>query len=1154
MPRRLALRFAISSVLYCLPALAQTGEISGTVTDQDGAVVPGAQVVVTETLTAARRALITNGTGNYSAPLLLPGPYTVMVTHEGFKQISRSGIELQVDQQLRLDFALLVGSASEQITIQSEAPVLNTETQAIGQVVQARQIVDLPLLGRNPYALGGLVPGVRIARGVNDLPVDQISTASVSINGARGNQNEYLLDGAPNTGGAQNQPVVYANPDSVQEFNVATNSFSAEFGRAAGGVFNVVTKSGTNAIHFTAYEFLRNNALNANDWFANLGGQKPAPLRFNQFGGVLGGPVVLPRLYNGRNRTFFFVSTELVRFVQGVTYTGTVPSPLELTGDFSHTVNAAGKPIVIYDPFTTRANPNGAGFIRDPFPGNIIPAGRIDPIARKISTFFPAPDTAGNLFTGTNNYIRSDANKIQKNTYSTRLDQYFTDNTRFFTRFSYDDSPWTRASPYGAADPGSPGFGPQDFTRYNAVMEVNHVFSPTLIGTLRASFSRLSNFRGPISQGFDIATLGFPANLAAQAGPPAAFPAILITGYGVASSISNSAGTSALGQTGLIAFGMNNYALQASGSKTFRQHEIRFGGEIRVIQFNSLQTSDTSTQFSFGSAFTQGPNPAQSSSNAGAALATFLLGVPGGSVAPSPALAIQTKYYAGFVQDQWKITRKLTLNLGLRYELETPRTERYNQLTNFDYNAVPPLNASGLNLHGALAFVGVHGVSSYQAKLDPNNFAPRVGFAWNLTPKTVVRGGSGLFYGTNMGVGGAPSTFGITGFATSTSIVTSLDGVTPQVLLNNPYPRGVVNPSGNSLGAATFLGQSVSFYDRNNVTPYSIQWNFDVQRELPKAVLLDIGYVGTRGLKFPSDLTLNQLPEAALALGDDLRTQVPNPFYGQIASGILAAKTVSKAQLLRPYPQFDSVTSVVANWASSKYHALQVKVEKRYSKGFTFLSSYTYSKLMDVSTGPFSGEGLGGGNLQNFYNRRADYGVSSLDQTHRLVVSTVYALPFFQSQAGWLGHALGGWEAGIVGSFYSGSPLGITSAVNGTFSQGGGQRPNWNGHNPALADPTPNRWLDATAFSTPAAYHFGNSPRTFSGARSDWQRGIDLSLHKNTHLTEKLALQIRAESFNLTNTPVFSPPNTSFGSPAFGTVSSVANQPRIVQLALKLIY
>ena len=1152
MPRCLAI---VLGVVCLAPlALAQTGEISGLITDQGGAVIPGAQVTVLGISTGTRRALVTNSVGNYAASSLLPGPYSISVSHEGFKQATRSGVELQIDQQLRLDFSLTIGSNNEQVSVSSDAPVLNTESQAIGQVVQARQIVDLPLLGRNPYALGALVPGVRVSRGVNDLPVDQISTASVSINGGRGNQNEYLLDGAPNTGGAQNQPIIYANPDSVQEFNVATNSFSAEFGRAAGGVFNVVTKSGTNALHFTLYEFLRNNSLNANDWFANLAGQKAAPLRFNQFGGVFGGPVVLPHLYNGRNRTFFFVSTELVRFIQGVTYTASVPNPIELTGDFSHTLNSAGKPVIIYDPQTTRANPNGAGFIRDPFPNNIIPPGRISAIAKKIGTYFPVPDTAGAQYTGTNNYIRNDSNRIQKNTYSTRLDHYFTDNTRIFARFSFDDSPWTRASPYGFGDPGSPGFGPQDFTRDNAVAELTHVFSPTLLGTLRASYSRLSNFRGPISEGFDIGTLGLPSNLAAQIGAPAAFPAIILSGYSVASSIANSSGTNALGQTGLIAFAMNNYSFQATGNKTIRQHEVKFGAEYRTIQFNSLQTGDTSTNFSFSSAFTQGPNPTQSSAVAGAPLATFLLGIPGGGIAPSPALAIETKYYAGFVQDQWRLAKTFTLNLGLRYELETPRTERYNQLTNFDNAAVPQVSATGLNLHGALSFVGVHGVSRHQSALDTNNFAPRVGFAWNVTPKTVIRSGGGLFYGTNMGIGGQPSTFGITGFASATNIVTSLDGVTPIALLNNPYPNGVSAPSGSSLGPATALGQAISFYARNNVTPYSIQWNFDIQRELPGTVLLDLGYVGTRGLKFPSDLQLNQLPDSALALGDRLRTLVNNPFYGQISSGILASKTISQAQLLRPYPQFDTVTSVVANWASSNYHALQAKVEKRYAKGFNFLASYTYSKLMDYSTGPFSGESLGGGALQDNNYRRADYAASSLDQTHRLIVNTVYALPFFIKQSGFSGHALGGWEVGIVGSFYSGSPLGIISSVNGTFSQGGGQRPNWNGVSPTIDNPTPSRWLDASVFSTPAAYHFGNAPRTFNGTRSDWTRGVDLSLHKNTLITEKLRLQFRAEAFNLTNTPVFSPPNISFGSPAFGTVSSMANQPRIIQLALKLLY
>ncbi len=1134
-------------------AFAQTGQITGRIADQSGAPVPGVALTITEATTGVKRAVETNADGYYTAPSLTPGPYSVFVEHGGFKPVLRSGIELQVGQDLRLDFSLELGAVSEKVEVVGDAPLLDTETHSVGQVVQGQQVVGLPLLGRNPYALGELVPGVRISRGMNDLPVDQISTASVSINGAPGNANEFLLDGAPNTAAAQNQPIIYANADAVREFKVETSNFSAEYGRAAGGVFNVVTKSGTNDIHGDLYEFLRNNALDSNDWFANRAGKSPPPLKFNQFGGTLGGPVVIPKVYDGRNKTFFFVDAELVRFVQGVTYTATVPNAQFLAGNFSNDRNAAGKLITIYDPSSTVKNASG-GYVRAPFPGNVVPANLINPVAANVLKYFPAPNAPGSPFTGANNYVRTDANNIQKNTFSTRLDQNFTQDTRMFVRYSYDDTPWTRASPYGLSDPGSPGFGPQDFTRYNAVIEGDHIFSPSLIGTLRGSFSRLSNTRGPISQGFNVAQLGLPAGLQAAIGAPAAFPAFSITGYGVGSSIGNNSGAFALGETGRIDFGMNNYALQGNLTKTAGAHEIKMGGEFRMIQFNTLQTADNSTNFSFTGEFTQGPNPVQASSTAGDAFAAFLLGVPGGSVTPSPALAMETKYYAGFVQDQWKVSSTFTLNLGLRWEMETPRTDRFNQFANFNDNAVPPLTAPGLNLRGALSFVGVDGASRYQSNPDINNAAPRVGFAWHADPKTVVRGGAGLFYGTNWGIGGAPSQFGISGFGTSTSIVTSLDGVTPIASLSNPYPNGLNRPTGSSLGAATLLGQGVSFYDRNNVTPYTIQWNFDIQRELPHSVLLDVGYVDTRGLKLYSDLQLDQLPDSALALGNALRAQVPNPFYGQIAIGPLASKTVAEAQLLRPYPQYSGVTSAVANWGESSYNALQMKVEKRYAKGFTLLASYTYSKMMDSGTGVFGGESLSSGTIQNYNNLAAERAASALDQTQRLIVNGVYALPFFSHQKGFAGHLLGGWELGVVASLYSGSPLGIVSAVNGTDAQGGGQRPNWNGVNPGIPNPTPYAWFNRSVFSTPAAYRFGTAPRTFSGARSDTTHNYDISLHKNTNLTERLTLQFRAEAFNLTNTPVFAPPNTTYGSPQFGTVASQANQPRILQFALKLIF
>ena len=1132
---------------------AQTGSITGQISDPSGASVSKASVKVMQLSTNVERSTETSTDGYYTLSNLLPGPYSVRIESAGFKPITQTGVQLQVDQDLRLDFAMQIGSVSEQVIVEAQGPLLQTESTEVSQTVQGKQVVNLPMLGRNAYSLGSLVPGVRTARGMNDLPVDQISTTSVSINGAPGNANEFLLDGAPNTAAAQNQPIIYPNADSVQEFRVETSNYSAEYGRAAGGIFNVVTKAGTNQLHGDMYEFLRNEKLNSNDFFANRAGRSLPPFKFNQFGGVLGGPVVIPHVYNGRDKTFFFVSTELVRFVQGVTYTATVPDPRQLTGDFSQLKNASGQAITVYDPASTTSL-GGGRFTRSPFAGNIIPLPRINPVAAAISKYWPAPNAAGAAFTGTNNYVRTDSNNIQKNTFSARVDHNFDSNNRVFFRASYDDTPWIRASPYGLSDLGAPAFGPQDFTRYNNVAEYDRVFSPTLISSFRVAYSRLANQRTPLSNGYDITQLGLPASLAAQVGSPAAFPAIDITGYNVASSVSNNSRTGTLGETGIINFGMNNYALQGSVTKTLNKHTLKTGGEMRVIQLNALQTNDASNDFSFTSAFTQGPNPAQASNIAGSALATFLLGIPGGSVGPSPALALETKYYAGYLQDDWKVSKTFTINFGIRYEAETPRTERYNRLTNFDYQALSPLSTQTNPIFGGLTFAGTGDLSRYDANVDTNNVAPRFGFSWHLTPKTVIRAGGGLFYGTTWGFGTQGSQYGISGFTAATTLVNSLDGVTPIVSLSNPYPSGLNAATGSTLGLATLLGQDVTYYDRNNVTPHTAQWNFDIQRELPAGFLFDIAYVGTKGVKYTLDRQMNQLPDSALALGDNLRTLVANPFFGRIANGALAGATVSRAQLLRPYPQFTNITSSVAAWGWSNYHALQVKVEKRYSKDLTLLGSYTYSKMIDVGAGTFGGETLGGGGIQDWNNLGAERSPSTLDQTHRLIINAVYGLPFFRNQAGLAGRLLGGWQISAIGSFYSGSPLGVSSSVNGTFSQGGGQRPNWNGQSPALAAPSPTQWINASVFSTPTAYSFGTAPRTFNSLRSDKTHNVDLSLQKDFRLFEELRLQFRAEAFNFTNTPVFAPPDSSYGSPTFGVVSSQANQPRVVQLALKLLF
>jgi hypothetical protein len=1144
--------FAFAS--FTAAAYAQTASITGRITDASGGVVPGADVSVKSTATNAVVSTKTNTDGYYNVTNLLPGTYSVSVNKAGFAPVNETNLELLVDQVARLDLKLQVGAVAQTLEVSSNAVLLDSETATLGQVVESKQITELPLLGRNPYALAMLVPGVRPSIGVNNLPVDQISSVSFALNGQRAANNEFLLDGAPNSAPAQNQPVINATPDLVQEFKVETNNFSAEYGRAAGGVFNVVTRSGTNQFHGDLYEFFRNTKLNSNDFFSNMAGNARAPFKYNQYGGTIGGPVYIPKVYNGRNKTFFFVSEESVRFIQGLTFTATEPTATLLSGNFSNDRNAAGQLITIYDPSTT-TNVNGT-LTRTAFPGNLIPASRINPVAANIAKYFPTPTGAGAQYTGVNNYIRNDANRIHKDTVSYKVDEYFSQSNRFFARYSADDTPDVRAGAYGPPNVNiaSPSAGPQVFGRRNSVVEDTQTLSPTWLATVRYSFTRLSNVRPPFSNGFDVTSLGLPSFLEPEL-IPHSFPEITITGYpSPSSSLSNIVTGGVLGATDYIRANNSVHALDVSTTKNLTKHELKAGVDFRVIQLNALQDGANTPVFSFAPTYTQGPNATAASSTAGAALAAFLLGIPGGSAAPAPSLAMTTKYYALYLQDNYKVTTRLTLNMGVRWEYMTPKTDRYNQFDNFNYSAVPPITAPGLNLHGALSYVGVNGVSRYQSNTDLNHFAPRLGFAYRVNDKTVIRGGGGIFFADNWGTGTGSTGFGSDGFFTTTSIVTSLDGATPIVSLSNPFPTGLITPTGNKLGAATLLGQVIDFYDRNNATPYSASWHFSVQRELRKDMMLEVGYTGSRGLKMPLGVQLNQIPDADLSLGNGLRTLVPNPFYPQITSGVLASSTVAYAQLLRPYPQFDQITSQQADLANSSYHALEVKFEKRYSHGLTVLGSYTYSKNMDIGIGSFSGDNVSGGVIQDYNYLKGEYAPSALDQTHRFVGNAVYEIPFMKDQKGVVGRILGGWETGFILSLYTGSPLGISESTNTTDAQGGNQRPNWTGKSASLSNPTPQEWFDTSQFTLAPQYTFGNLARTLGGLRSDGLKELDFTINKTFEIHERLRLQFRAECFNLTNTPQFSPPATALGAAGFGSVSSQNNQPRIVQLALKLLF
>lgn len=1156
-PRLVKIGIFVGFVAWAKDSSAQTARITGIITDATAAVLPGADVAAANTQTGVSSRVVSNQRGEYTISFLQPGTYRVEVQLAGFRPAVREDVTLTVGQVARLDFALTLAQVqADTVLVEGRAPLIDRETSAVGSVIDSQRVENLPLLGRNPYALVALVPGARPSAGLNQLPVDQISTASASINGSRGNHNEYLLDGAPNTVSAQNQPAIYPSADAVQEFRVETNNYSAEYGRAGGGIFNVVTKSGTNTVRGSAFEYLRNDRFDENNFFAKRAGRQKPPFRFNQFGGTIGGPVVLGRVYDGRNRTFIFASYEGARLRQGVTYLGTVPTALQRQGDFGQTFNARGQLVTIYDPFTTRPDPNAPGrFLRTPFANNIIPPGRIDPVAQRVLQLIPLPNLPGDPRTGVNNYISTASQRIDKDMLSVRADHHFTQRHRVFGRFSYDRTPWIRPDVYGSL--ASPAFGPQIFTRRNIAVDDLYTLGKSTLLNTRYSWSSLDNLRTPLSFGFDQATLGFPAGLSDQIGLRA-LPAFLVTGMGGSFSQPNVGVGSLVGVNDLIDFAMDTHAVLGTLTKAVGRHTMKAGVDLRVYRLATLQHPDTGNNFSFGPAFTQGPDPARGSPAAGYGFAAFLLGTGAGAVQVVPRLNVQQIYSGAFVQDDFKVTSRLTLNLGLRYDYETPRTEASNQLTNFDAGVAPPLQAPGLNLRGALAFVGQGGIPRAQWNPDRNNLAPRLGFAFQISDRTVIRGGGGLFYAPTTGVGATAGAMGASGFEANTAFVGTLNGVTPFRLLRDPYPDGITQPTGSALGAATLLGQTVSFADRSAKTPVMTQWNIGVQRELPKQVLLEAGYVGSRGRNLMANLVVNQLPPEALRLGNALRDLVPNPFFGQIASGPLSAARVSRAQLLRPYPHFNQVTAVNSTWGRSEYHAFITKVEKR-ARGMNFMASYSFTRLEDDVSGPFSGEALGAAGVQNWYDLGAERTRSALDAPHRLVLSYILELPVGEGHralsGGWLGKLLGGWQVNGITSFQSGVPLGVGTATNTTFSFGGGQRPN------LLRDPrlpaserSVDRWFDTGAFAQPEPFTFGDAPRTIPGLRADGENNTDLGIIKRTQLKKRLTIELRAELFNLFNTPRFNPPNLAFGSPSFGVISAQANNPRITQFGLRFSF
>ena len=1136
--------------VVCLPVNAQqiTGTIVGTITDPAGAPIPNAEVSVTELATKQLTTARTDGFGNFVAPYLKPGRYRVRVSAPGFKAMVRDNVMVQVDGQVRLEFRLEMGDVATEISVREQLPLLETEKGSVGQVVSERAIADLPLQGRNVFDLVGVAAGVqtnplgdgRVISSGSATGLAIFVAADISINGGRFRTNEFLLDGVSIMLPVQQQFALSPSPDSTQEFKVMSNSYGPQFGRSGGGVINVVTRGGSNEFHGVVYEMFRNDRLKANNYFANARGQGRGVFHFNMFGATLGGPVV-------RNRTFFFGDYQGHR--EDTALGGrslTIPTAAQRQGDFSGLLNAQGQLVLIYDPYTTRRNPAGTAFVRDAFPGNRIPAVRFDPAAARIQQHVPLPNRPGEGPANLNNWAYYSREDTRSDQWSVRLDHRFSERHTIFGRYTRN-----------TGDSENPGeFGtPADTQRirftndtFNTVINGTYVFSPARVLNYRLGATRRDGNQVTAPSGsVRLTDLGFPATVAAAV-QKETFPIINFTGYAQIGTPPDAPQTNDI------------YTIVVEQTQIRGRHTLTYGADLRLYNQNVFRPTNASGNYSFTRGFTQGPDPQRASLTAGDAWASFLTGYGSGNIQNTPAFAVRNSYIAGFFNDdvRW---RRLTLNLGVRWDYEQPRTERYNRFSTFDFNRPFPLRVPGLpELFGVLTHPGRDGEPRGNFDTFRKGFGPRIGLAYRWGSRTVLRSGYGVFFLPRQGYPNATQ-FGAAGFQIVTTWIASIDGVTPVNPLSNPYPGGLLQPP-VSQAEILQLGQNITInprYNKNN--SYVQHWNFGVQQQLPGQWLVEAVYAGNQGVRLPASVQFNQVHPQYQGLGNDLSRRVTNPFYGLVDTGVLSTPTVSLNQLLRPFPQYGGIDSNLNHTACSKYHSLQLRAERRLMSGSHLLLTYTVSKMIDDASGRIVNFSAFRPPAQNQYDLRSERAVSQQDVSQRLNLSHVVDLPlgpggrFLRQGPKPLLSLAGGWSLQGTAVLNTGFPLALTSSGNsGVFSPS--LRPNNTGRSARLdgdAQSRLDRFFDTGVFRIPDPFTFGNTGRTLPDVRGPGRRNYNVALSKQTAVSERLKLIFRAEAFNLTNTPFFMPPATGLGAANFGVISESLGE-RQLQFALRLVF
>jgi len=1129
------------------------GAITGTVVDATNAVIPGVTVRATNAETGVSASAVSNTAGNYNIPFLLPGRYRVTAELTGFKRFVRDGVEVRVGETVALTIQMEVGAVTETVEVRATTPVLDTTAASLGQVFDQRRFLELPQRGYNPMELTLLTPGVVNTTNMRlRKAMAPEATSQIMADGAGQYNNEFQIDGIPNMStdrGRGYSRIAFSPPiGAVREFNMQTTSYDASVGRTMGAVINVSTNSGTNQFHGELHYVLRHSGLDAPNFFDNKAGTRKRVYQDHRYGFSVGGPLVVPGLYRGNNRTFWFYVFDDNRFGVPSQFTSTVPTAAQRTGDFSALLRL-GSQYQIYDPFTTQPAPGGR-FSRQPFPGNIIPRARLDTVGLNLVSLYPLPNQPGTA-DGRNNFFYS-GKAIQKiYQHLLRLDHAFSENHRAFLRLHYDFWKEDKNDSFGTGIQGLFSNRPNRGVALDDVIVLN----PSLVLNWRYGFSSTKWWELRRTRGYDLSRLGFSPALLKLTDPRVApIPRVQVGGYTTLSNWENGDGANS-SLTHSFATHMN---------KLRGKHSMKFGADYRVYRsFFARRPQGVAPDFSFGTTYTRGPLDNSAAAPIGQDLASLLLGIPDGTMGVIASAAVQDQYIALYWHDDFKVTPRLTLNIGLRWEYETPMTERFNRLvsefnfevsnpieaqarTNYAQRPIPEIPVSEFRVRGGLTWVHQGGRGRSPFRGERNNIMPRFGFAYQLDNKTVLRGGYGIFYNPN----GTAVTVPIqTGFTQMTPIQASLDnGLTYRATIANPFPEGLLQPLGPAGGLTTNLGQAIEFYNYNEKYAYAQRWSFGIQRLLPGQVVADVSYVANRGTRLSVTRQYNALPNQYLSRSpvrdqatiDYLSATFPSPFRGLAP---VYGANISRASLLRPYPHFGDISAeepVGYSW----YHSLQSRVEKRFSQGWTLQLAYTFSKFMEATS------------FLNPADPMPYEVISSLDFPHRLAASAIWEIPvgkgrrFGAQLPAVLDHLLGGWQLGALVTRQSGAPL---SWGNIIFLGDIKQIPL------AKSQRTADRWFNTQAgFNRDSRQQLASNwrafPPRFAGIRGDDQRSWDFSITKEFRLREGLKLRFRADAYNALNQTNFAMPNTSPTSTAFGTITSTAGDPRNWQLALKVVF